>query len=584
MLQEASSLMSQKRDTEKKQQVLDAFNRHFIISDEDLNVLTSSTEPVDNQFFRVLTRVKGIYKDCQVLLGSSNQTLGLEIMDQSSRNLNSAYQKLHRWIQREFKTVQLENPQISTPIRQALRVLAERPSLFQSCLDSFSEVRENTLLEAFHTALTGSSSHTEQQVSTKPIEFFAHDPLRYIGDMLAWTHSATVSEREALEVLFISDGDEIAKEIQSGRNNEPWSRGEGEEDAVFDGRKALEQLVNRDISGVARVLRQRIEQVIQSHDESILAYKIANLIKFYRITFSKLIGAESVLLDTLTSLEDRALEQFRTTSRDHLASIQHETTHPPPDLSIPSFMTDTFTLLKALLKSYDTSLIPASALEADFTPILTEALDPFLAQCSDLARTLPEPDQSIFTINTLLATQTTLSPFPFTSSRLAEITTSITTHAAVLVDHQHAFFLHTSGLQPLLMALAPYSTSSSEEDLARIPHLDPFRPENLSETSRMLDDFLPSALMDAMDRLKKLQSKKMVRDVTAEAAGRFCEDFEDLVEVMDAVDAVGEGVGSGSDEGGEDGEGGKEGEEVEGIVKLRALFPRTSAEIRVLLS
>ena len=30
----------------------------------------------------------------------------------------------------------------------------------------------------------------------------AHDPLRYIGDMLAWVHQAVAGEKEFLESLF----------------------------------------------------------------------------------------------------------------------------------------------------------------------------------------------------------------------------------------------------------------------------------------------------------------------------------------------------------------------------------------------
>ena len=612
VLHEASSLLSQKHDVEVQQQLLDAFNKHFIISDEELTILTASTEPVDDRFFEALARVKVVYKDCQVLLGSSNQTLGLEVMDQTSRNLNSAYQKLYHWVQREFKTLHLENPQISTPIRQALRVLAERPSLFQSCLDSFSEVREDTLLDAFHTALIGPSSSIEQQSSTKPIELVAHDPLRYVGDMLAWTHSVTVSEREALEVLFISEGDGIAKGIQAGKANEPWSLADGEESAVFDGRKALEQLVNRDVSGVARGLRQRIEQVIQSNEDSILEYKIANLIKFYRVTFSKLIGADSVLLDTLADLEEHALNQFRLTQRDHIASLQTHATHPPTDLTVPYFLTAALNLLTALLKTHDTSLIPTSSLHGDsdedasFQPILAEALDPYLRQCTALARTLTDPDATIFLLNCLLATRQTLLPFPFTRERVAELDTTIDEHASTLVEHQHAFFLRTSGLQPLITALAPFlppntkaasnaedTDSNPEEpdppslcgpDLATIASLPALQPHALAETSRILDDFLPSALLDAMENLKRVGSARVVRDVTEEAAGRFCEDFEGVVWVIAGVDQWRDGEKEGGE--GEEGEEEEEAEdEGEGErPRLRDLFPRTSAEIRVLLS
>ena len=36
----------------------------------------------------------------------------------------------------------------------------------------------------------------------RPIELHAHDPLRYVGDMLAWVHRAIAAEREFLENLF----------------------------------------------------------------------------------------------------------------------------------------------------------------------------------------------------------------------------------------------------------------------------------------------------------------------------------------------------------------------------------------------
>lgn len=36
----------------------------------------------------------------------------------------------------------------------------------------------------------------------RPIELHAHDPTRYIGDMLAWVHQATAGENEFLDGLF----------------------------------------------------------------------------------------------------------------------------------------------------------------------------------------------------------------------------------------------------------------------------------------------------------------------------------------------------------------------------------------------
>ncbi|KAF2147330.1 uncharacterized protein K452DRAFT_348092 [Aplosporella prunicola CBS 121167] len=563
MLDETSALINKKAETEKKQHLLDALKSHFIISDEDLVTLTSTVEPVNDEFFQLLTRVKKIHHDSQLLLGTEDQRLGLEILEQSSKQLSSAFQKLYRWVQREFKTLDLENPQINASIRRSLRVLAERPTLFQSCLDFFAEAREHTLSDSFYTALTGSS---DPNSTAKPIEFYAHDPLRYVGDMLAWVHSTTVSEREALEVLFISEGDEIAKSIQQGLESEPWLRGEeGEE--VFDGKKALHQLVSRDLTGVARLLRQRTEQVIQSHEDAVLAYKIANLLGFYHNTFSKLVGTESPILDVLLSLEESALRQFRANMRDHVAAVQSDLAVAPADLSSPDFLEEALEMLKALLKSYDSSMAALDNRETGFQPVLVEALDPFLNGCENLHKRLQEPDNDVFAINCLLEAKSVLSPFSFVQERVEEMNDTIDEHASNLIASQHRHLLHTSGLYPLKAVLS--ELSESPEDLKSIPELGPFKPETLVTTGQLLDDFLPSALMDAGDNIKRLRSTKMAQEITEAAAGKFCEDFEFVESRILAADEL-RMMEIGAEE--------------QPAPTLRELFPRTSGEIRVLLS
>ena len=75
--------------------------------------------------------------------------------------------------------------------------------------------------------------------------------------------------------------------------------------------------------------------------------------------------------------------------------------------------------------------------------------------------------------------------------------------------------------------------------------------------------------MDAAENLKRLSNRKLVQDITEEAAGRFCEDFE-FVEskILAADDLLYK----------------DESDEEETPSGLRDLFPRTSGEIRVLLS
>lgn len=510
-MEEASNLIEQKKQIESKHQILNAFSSHFRVSEDQVVVLTSTAEPVNEEFFQVLTRVKKIHHDCQVLLGTEDQRLGLEILEQSSKQLNGAFQKLYRWIQHEFKTLDLENPQISASVRRSLRVLAERPTLFQSCLDSFAEAREIILSDSFHAALTGSNSDTSH-IATKPIDFYAHDPLRYIGDMLAWAHSTTVSEREALEVLFVSDGDEISRSIQAGLESEPWLKTDGEHE-VFDGKKALDQLVSRDLTGVARLLRQKTEQVIQSHEDATLAYKIANLIGFYKGTFVKLLGQESDILTVFDTLQTSAMRQFRANMRDHVATVQSDLAVAPADLSPPEFLEEALHTLKVLAKSYDTSVAAVDESNRDFAAVLAEALDPFLGGCVNLQQVMQQPNGAVFAINCLLAVKGALSDFKFTAERVSEIGETIDEHVAALVDYQHQYLLHQSGLFTLHEALA--QIKDTPESLMTIPHLPAFSNEALIATSQQLDEFLPSALIDAAENLKQLSNRSMVQEITS---------------------------------------------------------------------
>ncbi|KAK3059788.1 Golgi transport complex subunit 6, partial [Teratosphaeriaceae sp. CCFEE 6253] len=56
MLDEAKTILADRQQVEKKQQILAGFQAHFVVSDADLSLLTSTALPVNDGFFRVLTR------------------------------------------------------------------------------------------------------------------------------------------------------------------------------------------------------------------------------------------------------------------------------------------------------------------------------------------------------------------------------------------------------------------------------------------------------------------------------------------------------------------------------------------------
>mgnify|MGYP001610494694 FL=1 len=110
-------------------------------------------------------------------------------------------------------------------------------------LNLLGSTRSSSILTLFLDALTcGGPSGLP-----RPIELHAHDPIRYIGDMLAWIHQMMAGEREFLESLFGIKED--GRRVGSVR---VWQK-EGEEGEE----RVLRKLLDRDLEGCGRPLKVR---------------------------------------------------------------------------------------------------------------------------------------------------------------------------------------------------------------------------------------------------------------------------------------------------------------------------------------
>ncbi|KAG6038960.1 hypothetical protein E4U41_003442 [Claviceps citrina] len=547
ILQEAVVLLQKREHLRKRQSILMAFIDRFVMTEAELMTLTSTAVALDDEFFTTLSKAKMITQDCELLLGLEKQTFGLNVMEQASKNLNLGFQKLYQWTQREFKTFNPENPQMNSSIRHALRVLTERPSLFESCIDFFSEIRERILSEAFHVALTGTTFFGAVNNIVKPIDLIAHDAMRHVGDMLAWVHAAAVSEREALEVLFVAEGEELAKGVKFGKDNEVWRlvADDSSPQMEFDALKALGNLVDKNLFGTARQLQQRVEQVIQTNEETVPAYKLATLLSFYRTIFEKLLGSSTNILECVQGLEAEALRQFRSLVKDEIGSAQGESQNVPADLAPPKFFINALEQLRAIMQTYESSLSPHENREFEFDFVLSTAFEPFLSVCENMARIMALLEGSIFTINVNVVAEECLDAFDFAEPRADQLRQKIEAEVGKVVEIQYEFFRMESGLEPALWERIDGTTTIKVDASKHV----------ISAASQRLDEFLPSAVIDANDRIRYIQNAPLAREITAKAAEMFCNDFEKWECEMH-----------------------KEQQDA-----LHLVFPRTSAEIRVLL-
>jgi hypothetical protein len=604
-LEEAGMLLKRKQDTEAKEQLLRAFRSHFLVSDEEMAVLTSmsATEGVDERFFSALARVKALHKDCSLLLGytstespdratstaselddEASSRLGVELLDSTTRTLDASFKKLYAWIQSQFRTLDIEDPHISGGIRRGLRVLSERPTLFQKCLDFFAESRQKTLSEGFQDALTGGAGGVGLG---KAIEFSTHEPLRYVGDMLAWVHSASVSEKEALEGLFVGDEQELARGLSEGRVSEPWARinrgrqdssasegEEGDEEEVFDGRKALSELISRNLLLVCQTLQSRIDITVRASGDAVLMFKVFNLLDFYRGIFAKLLGDDSALTKLVQQLQASTLSHFERAMHDETSNaVASMDAEPTQDLTPPVFLATALSQFSEICRARGPQMT-----EAELERLYTAVLGGIISACAEGATQISDMRRScIYKINYMTALKATLANVSVHAAAaqvpLQKCALQIRTLRDQLVEFVSTTFLDYSGVADLTQEIDGRRTQPSRERRKWLV-------ENLDESAQRLDEFLSSALMDVQEALKPLLDRTLATDVVAEAVERFCTEFDELEGLLETVDM--ETTETEEDRGDDDELGTAN---VNGPVgSLRELYPRTGVEVRALLS
>ncbi|KAF9617373.1 hypothetical protein IFM89_036294 [Coptis chinensis] len=234
-----------------------------------------------------------------------------------------------------------------------------------------ANMRHNALFRRFISALTRGGPGG----MPRPIEVHAHDPLRYVGDMLGWLHQALASEREL--VLILLDPDAVTDTGPTARRfskNVEIEHAKIESDITF--------VLDRIFEGVCRPFKARVEQVLQSQPSLIVAYKLSNTLEFYSYTISDLLGKETALCNTLRILKDAAQQTFF----DILKTRGDKLLRYPPlvavDLSPPLAVSEGVSVLLEIIDTYNSLMVPASVKKLDFEPVISALLDPIVQAVS----------------------------------------------------------------------------------------------------------------------------------------------------------------------------------------------------------
>jgi hypothetical protein len=162
-----------------------------------------------------------------------------------------------RWVQGECRNIgDFDAPEVGPMLQAAVKALRERPVLFKYCAEEVATARHNALFQRFITALTRGGPGG----MPRPIEIHAHDPKRYVNDMLAWVHQALAGEHEFVVTLF---GDPSSQASPEPTTALPRMTKSLMEEVMDEGDESMNThtLLDRIFESICRPLRVRIEQV-----------------------------------------------------------------------------------------------------------------------------------------------------------------------------------------------------------------------------------------------------------------------------------------------------------------------------------
>lgn len=393
LLRETAKLNGELEAVENRKRMVGTFLVSYQLRDEEIAALKG--EEVTDVFFAALARVQEIHANCRQLLRTHHQRAGLELMDVMATYQETAHERLCRWVQGECRALAEEDgPDVPELLARAMAALRARPVLYRYCVEEVSRTRHNALFRRFITALTRGGPGG----MPRPIEVHAPDPQRYVGDMLGWLHQAVAGEKELVETLL---GAPLAGLLPApGAGEQPASEGGQPAERSTDQREREEEdeeeladpvaVLDRILDGVCRPFKVRVEQVLAASPGVLAAFKLANLLAFYRDTLGSIAGPDAALVAVVEECRASARVSFDDQVSARGERLRKSPTPPTDTLAPPPFVAEGVQRVIELLEAQAGLIDHDGSTVDDTTAVLSSVIDPVVAACERSAEMIAE--------------------------------------------------------------------------------------------------------------------------------------------------------------------------------------------------
>ena len=433
LITKTNKLNEEEEKVELQSKVATSFIDKFQLSPEEIQMFRSTKDyDLHPNFLQVLKKVQRIHKEVKILLRTTQQKAGLAIMEQMAMHQETGFEKLYRWSQLQCRSMTTPSIDITNKQQEALQALQLRFVLFTYCMDEYASARRGTIMQGFIDALTrGKPSNVE--LSRNPIEMHAHDPIKYVGNILAWLHQAVAEEKDnCTQLLQLCN--QSTEEIKI---------------------KTLVQI----FEGIAETFYVRVEQVLGAEKDNILVlFKLTNLLKFYNQKICEFIGestnvnnydrsyASTSLVGRINEINLLCRSMFFTALKLFASDLLDKVESPPRDLSPPLKMNNSLKLLREIFETHDTSMVQICDRKEVLVQVMTHLIDPLIKMCTMSASHLKIADMACFMINCLHQIKFLLSLYEFTDKKIEMLSAQIDAHTDTLVTEQTSELLLLTGL------------------------------------------------------------------------------------------------------------------------------------------
>eukprot|EP01028_Stygiella_incarcerata_P000919 TRINITY_DN1144_c0_g2_i1.p1 TRINITY_DN1144_c0_g2~~TRINITY_DN1144_c0_g2_i1.p1 ORF type:complete len:736 (+),score=231.22 TRINITY_DN1144_c0_g2_i1:102-2309(+) len=488
-----------------------AFLDRFFLSEDERETLLRGT--VDLPFLQLFWKVQHLRKETKRLMrgdggnvwssGGGIQRTGVELREQLGKLHDQAVEITFHFAQAKVRQLTEDSIDAEPFLAPALWILRNYSFIvFEVCVQEMMDRLGKWILSEFLDAL---STGGRGDRHGPPIDLHAHDPVRYVGDILAWVHQEVVIFKEHLRGLFIEKlrfqdfdgmyrrekGEVDAHTYPSGRwlEEDEWFIAEDDDrdrtEVKMD--EIMAKVMDAAFDGVSRQLRVRLGQIMEAQTSFLSLFQLGNVITFYSKTLGDLLVREQAPLV-------QCVMQLGHNYHDHLLGILRQRADRmilqvpscPLDLSIPESIGDGIHMLERLILIYEKdTFIPSSEdVASQFEPILASFVDPLQKLCLACSEGLPgKGDSHIFLINCFESLHSVLSRHDVTVSRSAQVSLHLESEVKMFVEIQGKAILDECGIPQQIQKLKDLERTLSSSSLLEREKEEGMEEEGEEETS-----------------------------------------------------------------------------------------------------